>query len=279
MFQIVSQSTAEFRKAKTSNWKSLNGDSIHPSQQGSAATGEAAAAEAIIASAAAENRARAAADEDTPMVVEEGEDHDAGIERMESGAHAGLQSGAQLAAQLKRQAKRERARLEAEGAASMGANSETIYRDASGRIVNVAMKRAEARAKADAEAARKAQEAEDAKGDVQALEKAQRRAALQDAKYMTVARYADDKELNEELKEQERWNDPAMQFMESKKKDTSRMGRPLYAGHAAPNRYGIRPGAKWDGVDRGNGFEADWFKARNQRSRLEALSYAWQTDE
>jgi pre-mRNA-splicing factor CWC26 len=265
----VNNTSAEFRKAKTSNWKTLTG--APAAVPADAASAE---ADAIIASAAAENQARAAADEDAPMILEE-----ENVEVMESGAHAGLQSGADLAAQLKRQARREKARLEAEGAEAMGKGSETIYRDASGRIVNVAMKRAEARAKADAEEAKKAKEIEDAKGDVARLEKERRKEQLKDAKYMNVARYADDKELNEELKERERWDDPAAQFMKTKKTHSSQMGRPLYQGHAPPNRYGIRPGAKWDGVDRGNGFESEWFKARNRQTRLKALDYAWQTDE
>ena len=201
------------------------------------------------------------------------------VTRMESGAHAGLQTGAELKAQLSAQAARERARMEAEGAASMGKGTETIYRDASGRIINVAMKRAEARAKAEAEAARAAAEQEAAKGDVQAVERERRREELKEAKYMTVARHADDKELNAELKEVERWDDPAAQFLEKKKTGRSVMGRPLYQGHAPPNRYNIRPGAKWDGVDRGTGFEGEWFKARNRQTRLQALDYAWQTDE
>ena len=61
--------------------------------------------------------------------------------------------------------------------AGAGAN-ETIYRDASGRIINVAMKRAEARRAAEAEEALKRREEEEAKGDVQRAEKATRMQVL-----------------------------------------------------------------------------------------------------
>ncbi|KAB8339243.1 hypothetical protein FH972_022177 [Carpinus fangiana] len=117
------------------------------------------------------------------------------------------------------------------------------------------------------------------RGDVQRLEKAERMEKLKDAKYMGVSRYADDVELNEELKERDRWNDPAAQFMTKKKERKTKTGKPVYAGAAAPNRYGIRPGYRWDGVDRGTGFEKQWFEARNRKEAVKNLEYAWQMDE
>jgi pre-mRNA-splicing factor CWC26 len=35
---------------------------------------------------------------------------------------------------------------------------------------------------------------------------------------------------------------------------------------APPNRFSIKPGRHWDGVDRGTGFEQEMFKAVNDRS-------------
>ena len=86
--------------------------------------------------------------------------------------------------------------------------------------------------------------------------------------------------MNEELKDVARWNDPAAQFLTQKKgPGASVTGRPLYKGSFQPNRYGIRPGHRWDGVDRSTGFEKEWFAARNKKSRFEALDYQWQMDE
>lgn len=197
---------------------------------------------------------------------------------MESGATAGLQTAAQVSAAIARRKADEIARFAAQGVNATGKAQETIYRDATGRVVNVAMARAEARRKADAEERAEAEEKEAMRGDVQRADKEARRAALADAKFMTVARYADDAQMNEELKDRGRWNDPAAGFLAEKKTRTSVTGKPLYKGSAAPNRYGIRPGHRWDGVDRSIGFEKDYFASRNRKQNVKDLQYAWQLD-
>lgn len=162
---------------------------------------------------------------------------------------------------------------------TLGKGQETIYRDASGRIVNISMARAEARKKALEEEEKRLTQLEKNKGEVQILEAAYRKQQLADAALMPLARFKDDVELNSELKEKELWNDPAAAFLTKKKKGLSATGRPLYKGMAPPNRYGIRPGHRWDGVDRGNGFERKWFEARSRKDAKRDLEYAWQMDE
>jgi pre-mRNA-splicing factor CWC26 len=141
------------------------------------------------------------------------------------------------------------------------------------------MKRAEAR-KAAEEAAKAEQAAKDAlMGDVQRQAKEERMEQLRSARAMPLARTIEDEDLNEELRQQDRWNDPAAQFLTTKKASRSKTGRPLYTGGFEPNRYGIRPGHRWDGVDRGNGFEKEWFQARARKDRIRDLEYEWQMDE
>ena len=262
----VNAHSAEFRKAKKNSWKTVGAPAPSSSEQ--------AAADAIIASTAAENATRDAVENNGPTVVDE-----SGVTKMESGALAGLQTAEQVTAAMKKRQAEERAWFLADGDDHSGRGKETIYRDASGRIINVAMKRAEARKKLEEEQAKAAAAVEAQKGAVQQAQRSQKQQEIKDAKYMTVSRYADDVDMNEELKQRERWNDPAAGFLSSKKAGKSVTGKSLYNGAFMPNRYGIRPGHKWDGVDRGNGFEKEYFAAQNRRKNVKELEYAWQMDE
>ncbi|TGZ82726.1 hypothetical protein EX30DRAFT_328512 [Ascodesmis nigricans] len=253
---IIAGTSTSFRKAKKSNWILAN-------------TNETAEADAIIAS----NRDNSKPADDVEALP------DPGVVKMESGAHAGLQTAAQVSAQLAAAKRKEEARFAAMDPSVTGMGQETIYRDASGRIINIAMARAEARKKAEEEEEKVARVREMQKGEVQKIEEEERRKKLQEAKYMTLARYRDDEEMNREMKEEERWADPALAFL-TKRKDgaRSKTGRKTYQGAAPPNRFGIRPGHRWDGVDRGNGFEKKWFLAQNKLKEKKELQYTSMMD-
>ncbi|KAM4055697.1 pre-mRNA-splicing factor of RES complex domain-containing protein [Hirsutella rhossiliensis] len=265
----VSGTTAEFRKTKKSNWKRV-GDAA------ASANDDKAAADAILAAAAADAEAARAGEDEGPVIEDV-----AGAVKMSDGTHAGLQTAAAVSAQLKRRQREEQ--YEFERHRKSAKEEETVYRDATGRRIDISMKRAEARRVA-AEAQQKELQAKEAlRGEVQLEEARERKEQLRDAKLMPFARNVNDEQMNRELKEQDRWNDPMTQFM-SEKKATAGKGkaskrRPVYAGAAPPNRYGIKPGYRWDGVDRGNGSEAERFKAINRRERNKGLEYSWQMDE
>lgn len=282
---VVAGTSAEFRRTKKSSWKTVGAPIPTDTKD---ARDEQGLADAILAQAAAEKAAAAReadGEDDIPMVDA---DDDADVPMMADGTHAGLQSAKALSAQLRKRQKMEReelARLKAERDAKGGDDGEPdiILRDATGRRVDISMRRAELR-----RAALEAEKAEEAKkmvlkGEVQLEQARQRREALEDAKLMPLARGKDDEEMNRELKAQERWNDPMAQFLEADSGGRGKKGggskrRPVYKGAAPPNRYGIRPGYRWDGVDRGTGFEAERFKAINRRERNKGLDYSWQMD-
>lgn len=78
--------------------------------------------------------------------------------------------------------------------------------------------------------------------------------------------------------------DPASQFVESKTKkrtniSTSLLGRRLYEGLCLENRFDIKPGARWDGVDRSNGFEKKWFAKRNEINERKMTTLVYNDDE
>ncbi|EED14287.1 cell cycle control protein (Cwf26), putative [Talaromyces stipitatus ATCC 10500] len=279
--------SAEFKKKKKSNWKVIGGESTGSKSEAKGQGQGQDEADAILASAVAESAARLEEIEADDAPTIEGGIHEAEDDgpRMESGARAGLQTAAQTAAMVAAQERRKKAELAAfqtsvkQQGQEGGGGGETIYRDASGRIINVAMKRAEAR-KAAEEAAKAEQAAKESlMGDVQRQQKQERIEQLRSARAMPLARTIEDEDLNEELRAKERWNDPAAQFLTSKKAGVSKTGRPLYKGGFTPNRYGIRPGHRWDGVDRSNGFEKEWFQARARKERIRDLEYEWQMDE
>jgi len=266
----VSSGSAEFRKAKKNAWKTVGVPALQPKDE------EADEAEKIIAEAAAENSAALQQDEG-PVVEEEGDD--GGVVKMGDGTHAGLQSAADLAKQFEKRKREEAAAWAKEGKGKKGATAEeTVYRDATGRRIDISMRRQEARRAEDEKARKEREEKEAQKGDVQRELAKKRREDLDEARFLPLARTVDDVEMNEEMKEQDRWNDPAAQFL-VKKDRKGKAGKKVYMGAAAPNRYGIRPGHRWDGVDRGNGWEGERFKAMNRRTRNKNLDFEWQMDE
>ncbi|EMD35290.1 hypothetical protein CERSUDRAFT_116091 [Gelatoporia subvermispora B] len=158
------------------------------------------------------------------------------------------------------------------------AAQETVYRDASGRRVDMAAERAEAARKKREREEAEARKMEWGKGLVQREEAEKRKQELEVIRSRTFARTADDVEMNEDLKAQERWNDPAAAFLTKKKSKGPK--KPEYTGPPPPpNRFGIRPGYRWDGVDRGNGFEKKLFQRINERRRRGAESYEWSVDD
>lgn len=90
---------------------------------------------------------------------------------------------------------------------------ETVYRDASGRKIDMKAEKAEAaRRKREAEE-KEAKKMEWGKGLTQREEKERERAMMEKEKHKGFARHADDADLNEEQKAKELWNDPAAAFI------------------------------------------------------------------
>ena len=90
---------------------------------------------------------------------------------------------------------------------------ETVYRDAAGKKIDTKAARANAARLKRLQEEKEAQKMEWGKCLVQKDEAEKRRKELEKSKTTAFARHADDKELNEDLKAKELWNDPAAAFL------------------------------------------------------------------
>ncbi|PRQ41383.1 hypothetical protein RchiOBHm_Chr4g0446311 [Rosa chinensis] len=120
---------------------------------------------------------------------------------------------------------------------------------------------------------------------------------LEREKEKPFARTRDDPELDKMMKERVRWGDPMAHLVKKKypeavlpnlgdsekMKDSGFIIPQDIPNHswlkrgldAAPNRYGIKPGRHWDGVDRSNGFEKGLFKRTNEKQATQTEAYLW----
>ncbi|XP_016999168.2 BUD13 homolog [Drosophila takahashii] len=98
-----------------------------------------------------------------------------------------------------------------------------------------------------------------------------------------VARYANDEDLDRHLREQEHADDPMLEYMRQKRKKRDQLDNkpvmPKYEGSFPENRFGIRPGYRWDGVDRSNGYEQRWFDKQNERRAVQDEAYKYSVED
>nr|XP_022323350.1 BUD13 homolog [Crassostrea virginica] len=96
-----------------------------------------------------------------------------------------------------------------------------------------------------------------------------------------LARSKDDKDLDAMLKDQERADDPMLAFIKKRKtKDNGKKDLPKYSGPPPPpNRFGIMPGYRWDGVDRSNGFEKSIYAKMSDKKAVADLAYKWSVED
>jgi pre-mRNA-splicing factor CWC26 len=146
------------------------------------------------------------ADDEQPLVVDAA---GGGAAAPAAPFTGGLLTKAQIASTLPSAKKAEKKMTKEEEAAAQ----ETVYRDASGRKIDMKAEKAEAARKKREREEKEARKMEWGKGVVQRDEAEEARKRLERMKTTGFARTVDDKELNEDQKGVERWNDPAAQFL------------------------------------------------------------------
>lgn len=164
-----------------------------------------------------------------------------------------------------------------------GRHAEIVIRDRRGRNKEFELDLEGEQRKAEAEEARKKEYDRWGKGLKQIEDLEQRYKEHMHEASKPLARAADDEDLRDHLRNQERLDDPMLDYMRRKKQDEEKKKgievKPKYQGQFPDNRYNIGPGYRWDGVDRSNGYEKKYFSMINSKKSLEEEAYRYSTED
>jgi len=225
---------------------------------------------------------------------------------MSDGTAAGMISGKDLKTELDKKKQHDMKRFKEMDSSVSGRNADTVYRDKSGKRY---ASRAEYEAAMEEEKAKKKakhmSEAELAWGGgmKQKRKKAEMAAAMAAEAAAPFARGRDDAGLNASQRDALRWGDPMAHLVAKKQRVALEDAAPSLVdpsnkknmktsgfiipqdipGHswmrrgvgAPPNRYSIKPGRHWDGVDRSNGFETKMWKEQQRRAARDTEAFMY----
>ncbi|XVF06162.1 hypothetical protein REPUB_Repub06bG0023800 [Reevesia pubescens] len=210
----------------------------------------------------------------------------------------GLISGSEIGQEISKTKKDDWLRFKEMDPSVSGRGAEPVYRDKTkGERISREEYLKSKRKGEKGEDKPKEKELEWGKGLAQKREAEARVQELELEKNKPFARTRDDPELDNMLKDRLRWGDPMAHLVQKKHSepvlrdlgDAEKMKEsgfiipqdiPTHSWivrklDAAPNRYGIRPGRHWDGVDRSNGFEKKMFTKSNEKRATEREAYLW----
>lgn len=212
--------------------------------------------------------------------------------RMTNGERAGLQSGAEITAEARKRRIEENARLSEMTSSAVDDElaTQTVHRDATGR--RIVPKTAEQIA-AEEQQAKKSKWAPVERPSDERYAHADR-----DGGRSSRGRTSEDAGRNTGKSSRDRWGDPLAQlkasgavrsddeddmdfddpirkFKKRKREPKEAKRSDTYSGWFPPNRYDLRPGALWDGVDRSNGFENKMYQAQIDRLHHAEAAYRY----
>ncbi|XP_032686791.1 BUD13 homolog [Odontomachus brunneus] len=195
------------------------------------------------------------------------------------GKTAGLQDARALREETEAHKRREAEQFSKLSKSVSGVGQAPVVRDKSGRKRNLEAEAAEERQR---ELQQREINEKYAKWGTGLKQVEDREEKLKDDLYemnKPLARYADDADLDKQLREQEREGDPMLAYIKEKriKEGKEKPDPPKYQGSFAPNRFSIKPGHRWDGVDRSNGYEKKWYEAQNSKVARQEEAYKWST--
>mmetsp|Transcript_36466 Transcript_36466/g.61446 ORF Transcript_36466/g.61446 Transcript_36466/m.61446 type:complete len:505 (-) Transcript_36466:164-1678(-) len=245
-------------------------------------------------------RRRSRFEDDEPTT--KGEQSKTDLSKMTDGTAAGLIPASQLTSELQKKKKLEAEKFEQLGSEMTGRGAQTQYRDKKTGGKKTLEEVREARKQEKEKREKERVKPEWGGGVKQKVERDQMAQDIKEAKNTPFARYTDDKELNTIFKDRSRWGDPMAQLVK-KKENFDNVAAVLPEGfkiegsgfkipQGVPvqswmrrglgsfgNRYNIKPGRHWDGVDRSSGFEQKLFKTMNERQATTNAAYKWSTED
>ncbi|KXN70924.1 hypothetical protein CONCODRAFT_49209 [Conidiobolus coronatus NRRL 28638] len=187
----------------------------------------------------------------------------------------GLISGDKFSQQMRSKEKSIKKQMSKVSNEDSGQNSETVYRDKFGKKIDMDVEKKKSEAIELAQKMNIENQKQFNRGVAQREMEQQRYLELMDQKNQSMTVYKDDKQLNETLRTQSRWEDPSARYIKTSSKSSAKSKYPQYSGPYPSNRFNIAPGYRWDGVDRSNGFEKEIIKAQYARNNLKSEAYAW----
>ena len=204
-------------------------------------------------------------------------------EVVSTGKKAGLQSASELREENERRRLAEKEKFKNLDKSVSGRDAKTVIRDRkSGKKIDIELEAIKIREKEEEHAKEKEKQALWGRGIAQQKEYEQK---IEDALHEVdkpLARYKDDKDLDQLLKSKDREGDPMAAYMAKKKEKSTagKLNKPRYKGPTpTPNRFNIWPGYRYDGVDRSNGFEKKRFAAINNMKTFNNEKYKWSVED
>ncbi|CAN8313890.1 unnamed protein product [Cochlearia groenlandica] len=209
---------------------------------------------------------------------------------------SGLISGKDIGSEYRKKKADEQLRFKNMDSELTGQNAEAVFRD---KITGKRISKEEYLQSKQKKVVEKPKEIklEWGKGLAQKREHEAKLQELELEKEKPFARSRDDPELDQMMKEAVRWGDPMAHLVKKKKHETTLVDLgddekmkesgfvipqsiPKHSWltrglEAASNRYGIKPGRHWDGVDRSTGSEKQLFKKTNENKATEREAYLW----
>ncbi|XP_052259313.1 BUD13 homolog isoform X8 [Dreissena polymorpha] len=205
-------------------------------------------------------------------------------EKTLSGKRAGLSSASEMRREAEDLKRREDEKFRLIDNDRLGKGAATVFRDKkSGKIRDLADERKQ---KSEADKI-KAQEEEKFRQWGKGLKQIEKQSeklneALHEAD-KPLARYRDDEDLDQMLKDMDRAEDPMLAFIKKKKSKSTgptKAEKTRYKGPAPPpNRFGILPGYRWDGVNRSNGFEKQVYAKQAETRATADAAYKWSVED